>query len=110
MKTLVTLALLICLTPDLLAQQVRLPVQLVNAQTEAVALETYQGRQFPITRVELPRTRHARTLLQSHQIEFEGGEIIYPQEVEFVIIDSARPPREFEHGVSILKRMPREFE
>jgi hypothetical protein len=90
------------------SSRTRLPVSQVTNETVAVALETYRGRQFEVRDVALPRTRHTQTLLNSHQIEFNSGAIIYPQEVEFVIIEG-RPPREIERPAPrLLKRAPRE--
>lgn len=115
MKSSLTLISLILLIVGMISipsasAQTRLPVAQVGNDTRAVALETYRGQQYSVRQVALPRTNNVKDMLSSHQIEFSTGEIIYPHEVEYVIIIDARPPREIEHTVNSLKRMPREFE
>jgi hypothetical protein len=114
MKVLTTVLAFLILTlgtsPSAEAQYRRVAPHQVDRNVEAVALETYRGRQMAVSRVALPQTRNAQALLSGNQIEFHDGTIIYPQEVQWVIVEEARPPREFEFSFDGRKRMPREFE
>lgn len=114
MKVLTTVLAFLLLTlgsaPDARAQYKRVAAHQVDRDVEAIALETYRGRQMSVNRVALPQTRNARALLSGHQIEFQDGTILYPQEIQWVIVEDARPPREFELNFDGRKRMPREFE
>jgi hypothetical protein len=114
MKVLTTVLAFLLLTlgtsPSAHAQYSRVAPDSVARDVEAIAIETFRGRQMAVSRVALPQTRNARELLDGHQIEFNDGTIIYPQEVQWVIVEEARPPREFEYNFDGRKRMPREFE
>ncbi len=90
------------------AQTVKIPAALADGSMNALALETYRGQQVQMRQISSPRTRHLPSLLSNHQIELNNGDILYPQEIQYIILE-ARPPREFERP-GIQKRMPREFE
>jgi hypothetical protein len=70
-------------------------------KTERVAkgFETYRGRAFSLNQVRGKNTSIVE-VLRRHQIEMTSGEIVYPEEVEYVLVPAAvkAPKAKAPHG------------
>jgi hypothetical protein len=70
-----------------------------RADKKAKGFETYRGRKFSLKSVR-GRSSSVVEVLRRHQIEMTSGEIIYPEEVEYVLVPvSSKSPRaKIPHG------------
>lgn len=70
-----------------------------KADKKAKGFETYRGRKFSLKSVR-GRNSSIVEVLRRHQIEMTSGEIVYPEEVEFVLVPAAgkAPKARIPHG------------
>lgn len=66
---------------------------------KAKGFETYRGRKFSLKSVR-GRNTSIVEVLRRHQIEMTSGEIVYPEEVEFVLVpaNAKAPKARMPHG------------
>ncbi len=64
-----------------------------QTDNQAKGFETYRGRKFSLKSVR-GRNNSIVEVLRRHQIEMTSGEIVYPEEVEFVLVPAnAKAPK-----------------
>lgn len=76
----------------------RVEAYLAQDSMETQALETQRGRFIPIKDVVSAKNKGIKQVLESQNIDLSNGEVIYPEEVRYLIIKSGRPPREYERA------------
>jgi hypothetical protein len=63
----------------------RIPVALAKKVKDAQALETFYGDVISVRDIQGLNPRNIEQVLRSHQIETRGGEIFYPEEIEYLL-------------------------
>lgn len=76
----------------------RVDAHLAHDAMETEALETQRGRFIPIKDVVSAENKSIKRVLQSQRLNLSNGEVIYPEEVRYLIIKTQRPPRENERA------------
>lgn len=71
----------------------RVDAHMAHDAMKAEALETQTGRFIPVKDVVNAENKSIKRVLQSQHIDLSNGEVIYPEEVRYLIIKSFRPPR-----------------
>ncbi len=62
----------------------KIPVELVKSAAVVTALETYYGKLIKMKEVSnMPSFSSMGNILSKNQIELKGGEVVYPEEIEF---------------------------
>lgn len=62
-----------------------IPVNQASSNTYAVALGTIYGEVLPTSAMTPVVVTRVGQLLNQNQIEFQGGTIIYPEEIEYIL-------------------------
>lgn len=76
----------------------RVDARLAHDKMQTEALETQRGRFIPIKDVVSAENKSIKRVLQSQHIDLLDGEVIYPEQVRYLIIKMQRPPRENERA------------
>ena len=76
----------------------RVDAHLAHDAMQTRALETQRGRFISIKDVVSAENKSIKRVLQSQRLDLSNGEVIYPEEIRYLIIEVSRPPRENERA------------